>query len=106
MVSYGAEDLGNILGSNITKTNEVSQGIVATEEVSNLNIVALETVKVLEAQKVTKKFVTGCDISGVNTGLDPFVLDHPVNGNIDSSDFYIDGTWCSTTVVQDNTGDL
>lgn len=103
MVDYNTRDLANILGGSIKKTNEISQDFIPTEEVTDYNIVALQNVSVTGTHKETKKYVIDCDVSGVNGGLDPFVLNHPVNGNLDSSSFYIDGSYCSSTVVFDDT---
>lgn len=96
-------DLGRLLGSALKSITEQNQDFTESEEVTSLNLVSIDTVKVSDAKKITKRFVVGCSISGVNGGLDPFVINHPVKGVIDSPDLYIDGDYCSSEVFYDNT---
>jgi len=99
MVDYTSKDLGNLLGKAIKESDGYRQDLAQSEEVSDINIVNIDTVNVGVGVVERKKFIVGCDISGVNGGVNPFVLDHPVNGELDSPNLYIDGTWCSTEVV-------
>jgi len=99
MVDYTSKDLGNLLGKAIKESDGYRQDLAQSEEVSDINIVNIDTVKVSMSSKITKKFIIGCDISGVNGGVNPFVLDHPVNGELDSLSLYIDGSWCSEELV-------
>lgn len=106
MVNVNKSDFVNLLGSTIKNQEMAKQTFLESEDIEGLNIVGIERVKSNDYALKLQKLVTGCDISGVNGGLNPFVIDHPVLGEIDSPDLYIDGNYCSFTVYEENISDI
>ena len=93
-----AYELGKEIGKQLKEKEEYKQDFVENDNLSDLNIVGIESEGNNNYKVSRKKFVTTCSVTGVNGGVDPFVLDHVVNGNLDSASFYIDGDYCNSYV--------
>lgn len=98
MVNFDALELGRILGGNIRKTDKYREDFVEGEDVKDLLLANLNRVVVSVSLSGSAFYVNGCSVSGVNGGVDPFVLDHPVNGELDG-EFFIDGDYCSSSLL-------
>ena len=79
MVDFDTQEIGSILGGNIVSANDYRQDFEPSEAFPDLNIVNLETIKLTTSIFIYKQ----------NIG-NHFTLDHPVNGELDSSIFELD----------------
>ena len=88
-----ASDVGIVIGKTIATVTNYRQDFVENEDVTDINLVGIETEESTEYKIVRQCNITGCDEL-------PFVIDHPVHGDIDSSTYYIDGDYCSKTIAE------
>lgn len=79
MVQSTATEIGTILGKSISQAQNYKEDFFETEETSDISLVNVES-----ANLRSSYFVYQQDI-GV-----AFVLDHPVNGYLDSSIYELD----------------
>jgi len=94
MVISAASEAGKIIGEKLVSIDNYKQDFIETEEVTDLNLVGTETINSTEDTTIVyKKSIIGCAEL-------PFVIDHPVHGNIDSSTYYIDGNYCSIDISE------
>lgn len=94
-----AGEAGEAIGKQLSSANRYKDDFIATQGTLDYNAVHLKNLKVFFGYKVTQKFITGCSPL-------PFVLDHPVHGNLNSGTYHLDAGYCSTSTHSDTTGDL
>jgi hypothetical protein len=88
-VDYDAIQLGLVLGKNVQTVNDLNQTVFESENVSDLNIVGLNSVELSTSIICTKSTYPS----------DSFILDHPVYGILDSAVLKLDGGYLTTGVL-------
>lgn len=78
-IDWDVQDLGSILGSNIKNNNEQTQDFIATEETGAIVLGIVHSISLASSAFVYQQ----------NIG-NHFTLDHPVNGELDSSILELD----------------
>lgn len=76
--SVGAE-AGIVVGNSLSQASDFKQGFVESEQFGDINLINIDT-----ERTSTSVFVRQQDIGS------HFTLDHPVNGELDSSVFELD----------------
>jgi hypothetical protein len=87
-ININAIELGQTIGKGLSGASQYKQDFVETEDITSLNLVAINTAQVVGSYFIYVK----------NLGTSAFVIDHPVYGNINSASLHIDGNFISTTL--------
>ncbi|RLC73995.1 MAG: hypothetical protein DRI61_17415 [Chloroflexi bacterium] len=93
MVISEATKFGALLGSQANTANKFKEDFQPSEAVADITLTGLETEESNNYIVLRKKSIIGCSEL-------PFVIDHPVHGNIDSPLYYIDGDYCSSLISE------
>ena len=81
-----AEEIGRAIANSVNTTEEIKQDVLPADILNSLLMAPIDSLKITETVNGRYKL----------NAVDAFVLDHPVQGELDSSFYKLDGGYGET----------